>query len=190
MISKSFAVNQLISFYEGLLAMGYKHIIIGGESAGATFSIIVALALKDKGVRLPEAVIALSPLDDMRYDKKELFREDDMFTDMNDKIVEAYCPGSDLEDPYISPIYGDFHGFPPLLIQEGGAEVLAAGGVRLAYAAARDDAEVLLHVWKGMGHTFALQFDDFTEAASAMTEVVSFTRDKLELALESETPTQ
>jgi epsilon-lactone hydrolase len=173
-------VNECLAFYRGLLDKGYKKIIISGESAGGNLSIAVTHYIKDEKLPLPAAVVALSPIGDLSYYKREVYKPD-FFIEIGPLIKEAYAPDADAENPYHSPVYGDFTNFPPLLLQAGGAESLAAESVRLAEAAARDDAEVLLHVWKDMRHAFAAHFGNYPEADAAMLEITNFVMDKLEL---------
>ena len=171
-------INECLNFYRGLLDMGYTKIIIGGESAGGNLSIAVTHCIKDNNLPLPVAVVALSPPVDMSPNR-EMFKSDFM-SGMGEVILRAYAGDADLKNPYLSPLYGDFHGFPPLLLQAGGEESLAADSVRLAEAVARADAEVLLHIWKGMGHCFAQEFGNYPEADAGMREIINFIRDKIE----------
>jgi len=172
-------INECLAFYKGLLDKGYEKTIIGGESAGAGLSLSVTHCIKDNSLRLPAAVIALSPAADLAFPAAEIYKPDPM-VDMMPVIAEAYAGNADLKNPYVSPAYGDFNGFPPLLLQAGSNESLAAQSVYLAKAAAKADVEVLLHFWKDMGHCFAQEFGNYPEADSAMLEIVNFIKDKLE----------
>jgi acetyl esterase/lipase len=174
-------IDECAAFYKGLLDKGYEKIIIGGESAGGSLSIAVTLCLKDRNYRLPVAVIALSPIGDIEFYKNKLYKRD-IFVESGPMIIKAYAGKADLKHPYLSPVYGNYRDYPPLLIQAGGNESLAGDAVRLAAAAAGDNAEVLLHVWKDMGHTFAMEFGNYPEADAAMREIISFIQDKLALA--------
>jgi monoterpene epsilon-lactone hydrolase len=170
-------INEILKFYKGLLEMGYKKIAIGGESAGGTMSIAITHCIKDQNYSLPAAVISLSPRADMSITRE--FYKRDFLSEMRPEIAEAYAGNTDLKNPYISPIYGNFKGYPPLFIQAGGAESLASEAVYLTEAAAKDDVEVSLHIWKDMGHAFALQFGHYPEADSAMREILDFIKDKI-----------
>jgi len=172
-------IDECFAFYQGLLDKGYEKIVVGGESAGAHLSLTVTHMIKDKNLPLPAAVVTLSPIGDLGLSLEDLYKTDFM-TEMAPVIVEAYAGDADVKNPYISPVYGDFKNYPPLLIQAGGAESLAAEGVRLAEAAAKADVDVLLHVWKDMGHCFAQQFGNYPEADSGMVEIVNFIKDKTE----------
>ena len=48
-----------------------------------------------------------------------------------------YLAGTDPADPLVSPIFADFAGLPPLLIQAGSHEVLLDDATRLAVARCR-----------------------------------------------------
>lgn len=171
-------INECLAFYKGLVEKGYEKIVIGGESAGGALSISLTHCIKDNNLPLPAAVIALSPPGEMGG-LKEVYKRDFM-SDMVHQIAEAYAGDADLKHPYLSPVYGDFKDFPPLLLQAGGDESLASQSVCLAEAAAKADVDVLLHVWKYMGHCFAQQFGNFPEADSAMEEITNFIRDRIE----------
>jgi len=171
-------INECLAFYKGLLEKGYEKIVIGGESAGGNLSIAVTHCIKDNNLPLPVAVIALSPAADMSPDR--VLYKSDPLSEMIDVIVTAYAGNAELINPYLSPVYGDFQGFPPLLLQAGSNESLAGGSVHLAEAAAKADVEVLLHVWKDMGHCFAQEFGNYPEADSAMQEISNFIKDMIE----------
>ena len=55
-----------------------------------------------------------------------------------------YAGVSNLEDPYLSPLYGDYEGFPSLLIQVGTYEVLYDDSVCLAKKAELSGVDVKL----------------------------------------------
>lgn len=174
------AVNQCVDFYRGLLDMGYDRIVIGGESAGAALTISVTHAIRMAGLPQPTALWCSSPVDDIRYDQRELL-VNDMFTATAEGLLKAYVGDADPKDPRVSPIYGDFSDFPPMFIQAGSAESLSMGALRLVMAAAKAGNEVLLHFGKGMPHTFAMDYKLYPEAANAMKEFTVFINHTLDL---------
>lgn len=173
-------IDECLAFYQGLLEKGYEKIVVGGESAGGNLSVAVTHCIKDNNLCLPVAVIALSPVGDMSSSTKPY--KSDFPMDMMPRITDVYAGKADLKHPYISPVYGNFKGFPPLLLQAGGSEGLAADSVHLAEAAAKAGVDVLLHIWKDMGHCFAQEFGHYPEADSAMREIIDFIRDRIEFA--------
>jgi acetyl esterase/lipase len=174
-------LNDCVRFYEGLLDMGYEEIVVGGESAGAALTLSLALAVKEKGLKLPKVLWCSSPVDDVEWYKGEVYHQD-FLSESSDKVQLAYAPDADPKDPLLSPIYGDFTGMPPMIIQTGGGESLSAGGVRLAAKAAKANVEVVLHFGQDMPHTFAMDYRYYPEAAQAMEEILTFVNNRLAIS--------
>ena len=68
--------------------------------------------------------------------------------------LEKYAGKTPRNHPLMSPIYAEFEGFPPLLIQVGTREILLSDSVRLARRAREAGVDVTLDVWEGMWHSF------------------------------------
>ena len=174
-------LDDCVEFYRGLLELGYERIVVGGESAGGTLTLTLTLALKNLGLPLPAALWCSSPAVDANYAHEELFVKD-MFSAVGDDVFRIYTnPGQDIRDPLLSPVYGDFAGFPPTLVQAGSRESLAAACVRLVTALCRADVDVKFRFGKGMEHTYAMMFGQFPEATNAMREITDFINDTLDL---------
>jgi epsilon-lactone hydrolase len=45
--------------------------------------------------------------------------------------VKLYANGRDLKDPLISPVYGDFSGFPPTFLESGTRDLFLSNTVRV-----------------------------------------------------------
>ena len=174
------AVNECVAFYRGLLEKGYDRIVVGGESAGAGLTLSLVHALKAEKLPLPTCIWASSPVDHIRFDQQELFRQD-MFTASNAQIIEAYVGDADINDPRLSPICGDFGDFPPAFIQAGSGESLAAGALRIVDKLVRAGNEVHFTFGKGMPHTFAMDYELYPEAENAMNEILAFVNGVLNL---------
>ena len=61
-----------------------------------------------------------------------------------------YGGNTDLRNPLISPLYGDYRGIPPLLIQVGEAEIILDDSTRVAERAKQAGVQVDLEVWDEM----------------------------------------
>ena len=173
-------INECVAFYRGLLEKGYEKIFVGGESAGAGLTLSLVHALKTEGLPLPAAIWCSSPVDDIRYDRQELFLHD-MFTQSCEDMIEAYVGDGNPKDPRISPIYGDFSDFPPAFIQAGSAESLAAGALRIVDKLVRAGNEVHFTFGKGMPHTFAMDYLQYPEGENAMNEILTFLNNVMDL---------
>ena len=99
----------------------------------------------------------------------------------NPDLAEAYAGDADPTDPRLSPIYGDFHDFPPTFIQAGSAESLSAGALRIVNKLVRAGNEVHFTFGKGMPHTFAMDYPIYPEAENAMNEILVFINNVLNL---------
>ena len=166
-------LNDCIAFYKGLLDMGYEQILVGGESAGAHLSLCLTLALMQENIQLPTAVWCSSPPASMWFDEEKCYIQDELSSG-GKNMRELYAPNGDRNDPLLNPIMGDFHGFPPLLIQCGGKESLSAGAVALAEKACEAGTEVVLHFAQGMTHCFPDPMAPYPEATDGAAEIVAF----------------
>ena len=84
---------------------------------------------------LPRALLLFSPWTDMTASGKSYTERadlDPMLTmDYIRAVRQAYARDADLSSPLLSPLFGDFAGFPPTLIQVGTNELLYSDSVRL-----------------------------------------------------------
>jgi acetyl esterase/lipase len=92
-----------------------------------------------------------------------------------DRCVEAYASGQDLKSPFISPLFGDFEGFPPTYIQVGENEILLSDSLRLHQAFVDANVSVKLDRYKGMWHVF--QMSPVKAAREAMDKNAEFVYD-------------
>jgi epsilon-lactone hydrolase len=151
------AVEDAVAGYQYLLAEGYKpeDIIIGGDSAGGGLSAVTLLKLKELNLPLPAGAVLLSPWGDLEgagESNKIPRRRDSVLT--NEALVwhgKLYAGTADLHNPFISPIYGDYTGLPPIMIQVGAVELIHSDSVRIAAKAEAAGVKVELVEW---GHTF------------------------------------
>jgi acetyl esterase/lipase len=88
--------------------------------------------------------------------------------------VPDYVGGGDASNPYISPIFADLTGLPPLLIQVGSHEVLLSDALRLAERAGISDVPVTLEVTPGVPHVFQAYAAMLDEAGVALDRAAAF----------------
>ena len=77
-------------------------------------------------------------------------------------------------NPLASPVFGDYRGIPPLLIQVGEHEMLRDDSIRVADKARTDGIPVKLEVWKGMFHVFQSHEPLLPEAQAAIEHMAEF----------------
>ena len=173
------ALDDSVKAYQWLLAQGVSasNIVSAGDSAGGGLCLAMLLALRDKGIVLPAAVVALSPWTDLkctgesyRTNAGKCLSPAGTWTAFSKHYVGDHDPGL----PWISPLYGDLHGLPPLLIYAGGDEILLDDSVRFAEKAKDAGVDVTLRVGKGLFHCYPVCAPLFPEATQAMNEICSF----------------
>lgn len=165
--------------YLMLLGYGARDIILTGDSAGGNLALSLVLKLKEQGRLLPRGIVLMSPWTDLTSSGKsfEAKAEVDPVLDRDyiDRMVAAYAPDMDLKLPLISPLFGDFEGFPPVYIQAGENEILLSDSLRLHQALVDANVSVKMDTYKGMWHVF--QMSPVKAAREAMDKNAEFIYD-------------
>ncbi|TCD68296.1 hypothetical protein EIP91_011155 [Steccherinum ochraceum] len=164
-----------------------ENIIVAGDSAGGGLALGLMMYLRDNDYPLPGGGILLSPWVDltMSCDSWESNAQYDIvpMPSPGDHMNPVACYlGEHMEKylthPYASPLFGDFTGLPPLLIQSGDAEVLRDEVTLLAHKATLAGVEIRHELYEDMVHVF--QSFPFLEAANlAFISARHFVRDYL-----------
>jgi acetyl esterase/lipase len=177
------ALEDTLTAYRWLLSQSVSpsRIIIVGESAGGGLCLATLLALRDHGIPLPAAAVALSPWTDLRLTGESNRTRAKVSIDpvgMSMVCSQYYAGDEDPGLPYISPLYGDLHGLPPLLIYVGNDEMGRDDSTRFAEKAKAAGVDVTLRVGEGMVHCYPLFAPLFPEATQAMQEICAFIKGK------------
>ncbi|MCK6629608.1 MAG: alpha/beta hydrolase [Anaerolineae bacterium] len=187
-------LNDSIVAYRYLLAEGLQpaNIVFMGDSGGGGLCLATLLALKDKAMPLPAAAVVMSPWTDLK-NTGESFQTNakvDTLTWRDAQIVfsKYYVGDHDPGLPWISPLYGDLRGLPPLLIYAGGDELMRDDSTRFAQKAQEAGIEVTLRVGEGMFHCYPACAPLFPEATEAMTEICTFIKTHLNKSQQEATP--
>lgn len=170
--------------YLMLLGYGARDIVLAGDSAGGNLALALTLKLKEEGRLLPRGLVLMSPWTDLTASGKSyqtkatvdpVLREDYIL-----KMTKAYTEGvcetkEDLQNPYLSPLFGDFEGFPPVYIQVGDNEILLSDALELHKRLVKANVSAKLDRFKGMWHVF--QMSPFKTAYEAMDKNAEFIYD-------------
>lgn len=151
---------------------------ICGDSAGGNLTLASYLALKNQGIALPNGLIALSPATDFTAASPSLQTHGDRDPIIHPLVYHAlraiYLDNDDIENPLVSPLFGDYHDAPPILVQVGDAEVLLDDSLRLVERARAQGSEATVQVWKNMPHVFQGFAPDLPEANDAIESIARF----------------
>lgn len=176
------ALEDAETAYNWLLERGYseENILVAGDSAGGGLAMALCHLLKRKGKKLPCGLVAMSPWTDLSIsgasyvERAEL---DPVFgNDASEEMLynNPYIGDDDPRNPLISPLYGDFSGFPPMLVQVGTHEMLYDDSRSVVEKARRSGVSVRFHEYEGMFHVFQMAGTMIKESKRAWEEVGTF----------------
>ena len=173
------AHDDAVAAYRYLLAEGTspERIVIAGDSAGGTMVINALRALRDGGLPLPAAGVAISPWVDLSCSGASFESNADF--DYVGRVhcllaAEAYLAGLDPRSPEVSPLYAQLVGLPPLLVHAGDAEVLVDQIQAFVARARSAGVDVECKVYPDMVHVWHLLRDATPEGQRAIDEVGAF----------------
>lgn len=164
-----------------------RQLFFGGDSAGGNLALSLAAWVRDNGLRVPEAVVALSPLTDITFSGASV--RDNETTDVMLKpimkalnrlpqfikswwVVWTYHvrPGN----PVASPLLGDLSNLPPTLVQASESEMLLDDARRYVYKAHAAGSPTWLQIWADAVHVWQIFDPHLPQAAEAWQEIGKF----------------
>lgn len=175
------ALLDAYAAYEWLLEQGWfsDQIILVGDSAGGGLAMALCHYLKSQSRQLPCGIIAMSPWTDLTasgesYDTN--YERDPLFGRTRDSLIynRDYVGENDPMNAYISPLFGDFREFPPMLVQVGSYEMLLSDSVDVAAKARAQGVKVRLSIYEGMFHVFQMAAKMLPESKKAWIEAGRF----------------
>lgn len=178
------ALEDALKAHAWLLDQGIApgKIVFAGDSAGGGLCLATLLALKDQGQPLPAAAAALSPFTDLKCTGESLIANADKCLAPRNSwhaCAKHYAEGQDKGHPWISPLYGDLRGLPPLLIYAGENETLRDDSVSFVEKARSAGVDARLEIGEGMCHCYPACAPLFPEATRAMADICSFIKQYL-----------
>ncbi|HZO83236.1 MAG TPA: alpha/beta hydrolase [Candidatus Binataceae bacterium] len=175
------AVNDATAAYRWLLAQGIKpgRIAIAGDSAGGGLTLATLVALRDLGLPTPAAAVCISPWIDLEGTgasmRTKAAADPVVSREMIVALAKLYVgEQGDLHDPLAAPLYADFTGLPPLLVQVGNAETLLDDSTRVAERAEAAGVEVVLQIWDEMPHVWQWFAPILPEGQEAIDQIGDF----------------
>jgi len=185
------AHDDVTTAWEYILELGYEagDVILVGDSAGGNLLLSLLLKLRDGNRPMPAAAVAISPWTDLAADGESYrgnYNADAMFGRKRsvlseDRIEEllkcgmfSYSLGADISDPYLSPVLGEYHDMPPMLMTVGSHEMLYSDTATVADKIAAAGGNVRVIVGEGMFHVYPLFYKLSPTAKEAFDEILAF----------------
>jgi acetyl esterase/lipase len=169
------AVEDAISAHLSLSGSG--PVVIAGDSAGGGLALATALAIRQRQIEPPIALVLFSPWVDLTVSAladKAAKGEVVLSSAWLNACAHHYLAGKDATVPLASPIYGDLHGLPPTLIQTSPDELLHSDAVRIHDALLDAGVAVRCEIVPARWHEFQLHAGMLPSARAAVERAGSF----------------
>jgi epsilon-lactone hydrolase len=181
------ALEDSVAVYEEVLKTYQPgNIGIFGTSAGGGLTIATVLKLRDMNVPLPGAVGLGTPWADLTRTGDTLYTNEEIddvlvtYDGLLEACAKLYAGSSDMKDPLISPVYGNFtKGFPPTILTTGTRDMLLSDTVRVHRKLRQAGVEAYLQVFEGMSHAQYIVVFTSPESREVFQELALFFQNHL-----------
>ena len=162
-------------------------VFVAGDSAGGGLTLATLIAARDRGLRQATGGIGLSPWTDLAATPEELASEglnDPTIPDNRTAITASqewaavYAGDADRTDPLLSPIFADYTGIPPLLLQVGAVEMICRDTTRVTEKARAAGVDVTEEVWDDMFHVWQAFAPMLPEGQQAIDRIGEWLREQ------------
>ncbi|GLR25311.1 alpha/beta hydrolase [Limnobacter litoralis] len=160
-----------------LEASGFQisNLIVAGDSAGGNLTLALTQKLRESGKPMPRALVLVSPWTDASFSQLPQPNNDALLTTTWVQFTRGgFVSEAQWKDPKVSPVFADFNGFPPTLIQSSSAELLANDAARLNDAMSQAKVKVEWQEFEGLWHDFQLNAGLVPEADQAVAQIADF----------------
>ena len=155
------APDDCHNVYRWLLASGCPpdSLVVMGDSAGGCQALVTLTRARRAHDPQPACAVLLSPAVDCTLDSHSMVDNEgrDPLFRLSDLLVlrRHYVPSPHLyTHPEVSPLFADFDGLAPLLLQVGSKEMLRDEAIRTTHKAHAAGVDVELELWSDMPHVF------------------------------------
>jgi monoterpene epsilon-lactone hydrolase len=165
------------------------YLYVSGDSAGGNLSLVITAWARDAALRLPDAVVALSPLTDSTYSGPSIrgnMETDTMLGPLFGALAKVpkvllswlFVVENRFRQvaPQVSPLHGDLSRLPPTLIQVSESEMLLDDARRYVNKARAAGSPVRLQSWAGLLHVWQIANPEVPEANEAFERIAEFIR--------------
>jgi acetyl esterase/lipase len=179
-------VEDVLTTYEWLLEEGIEasKIAMTGDSAGGGMVVTSMLMARDRGLPLPAAGMPFSAWFDLTGsgESQQTNAESDrlLSREFGYQLADTLLGDEgDRRDPYVSALYADLTGLPPLYLQVSETETLLDDSRRLAERAREAGVDVRLDTFPDQQHTFQMAAGRSSVADDAIQRLAEWVRPHL-----------
>jgi monoterpene epsilon-lactone hydrolase len=175
------AIDDAVTVWKAALQMTEpSKMAVFGTSAGGALTLALILRAKQENLPLPGAIAPGTPMSDTTKTGDSFYANEllDNVLVSRDGFCDAgaryYANGHDLQDPLLSPVYGDLSGFPPTMLTSGTRDLLLSNTVRVHRKLRQAGIEAALQVFEGQAHAQYLFDDAAPETKEVFVEIAKF----------------
>ena len=188
-------LNEALDLWHDLIENQHYNpdkIILGGDSAGGNLLLAMMLKLRDNGEKLPLGAFCISPWADMTGDSGTFvsnYGKDIEFGDLKFPLmteqkkkqllssdIYSFIGDADRYDPYISPVFGEYHQFPPMIFTAGSDEMLLDDTLTIVEKFKKENIPVLCEVQPDMFHIYTTMRDAMPESQHSWNRILKYIR--------------
>lgn len=179
------ALDDAFAAYRWLLAqpdVAPAKIALAGDSAGGGLVLSLLLRLRDENLPLPACAACFSPWADLAGTGESVgtnAERDDLFYPQNiQEFANAYLGGAAAaaDEPYASPVFGDFRGLPPILFHIGSTEILLDDARRIHQKIQAGGGASELEIYEDTFHCWQMAVGFMPEARDSLAKAAAFIR--------------
>lgn len=167
-------LNEALDLWQDITQrQGYhpENIILGGDSAGANLALAMMLQLRDSHKKLPAGAFCISAWADMTGNSESFvfnYGKDAEFGEIGKKMtrqtreilhnseIYSWVGNADRTNPYISPVFADYHGFPPMVFTAGSHEMLLCDTLTIVQKLKQSGIPVACDIQPEMFHIYTV----------------------------------
>jgi monoterpene epsilon-lactone hydrolase len=175
------AVDDVVTVYRHVLTQRpARSMAMGGSSAGGGITLSAVQQFIETDVDVPGALFIGTPGSDLSktgdtfHTNEGVDRNIPIYDGLIEAAVRLYAGDRDLADPLISPLYGDFDGFPPTLLVSGTRDLFLSNTVRAHTKLRQAGAVADILVYEGVSHADYLVELDSPESQLFLAELNRF----------------
>jgi len=175
------ATDDVIAVWRELVkARPAAMMVMGGTSAGANITLSSIHRFKELRLPLPGALYVGTPAvevamtGDSRFLNEGVDRLLVSWKNIPHDAGILYAGDYDVRHPHVSPIYGEFEGFPPTYLITGTRDLLLSDTIRAHRKLRRAGVDADLHVYEGQSHGDYLAVVQAPESVEHYAELNAF----------------
>jgi acetyl esterase/lipase len=149
-------LDDCLTVYRAMLERHPREkLVVGGASAGGNLAAALMLKAYAEDLPMPACLLLLTPEVDLTESGDSFETNqgiDYVLVNRLSESIALYADGHELEDPFLSPLFGDVSHFPPTYLQAGTRDLFLSNTVRMHRKLRAADVDAELHIGEAMPH--------------------------------------